>query len=515
MKKSKDFASEDFIHSSEQFLKELGDVDSISEEFTDQADERISSGIRQRFISSEDEALDIEIDGYVEIYTSEDEMKAEASFYPASEGKKPIDLYDVENPLRSKGIVHGIDWDVIKKVIFECNTEQVPITDMLIANGTKPINEVPEHLIVEETLLSQKKSLDLESIRVDFRQKSPFVLVKKGDGLARLVPQQEGVQGATIFGKVLPYISEKISKIEPGKNTELEEDRIVASRDGRFEYNNRVFWVNEVLTLERDIDYRTGNIDFPGDVIINGQIKDGFTVKSGGSVYCNTTMDASEVISAKDLVVRLGVIGRKTGRVRVGGMMRAKFIENCYVEATDSVIVDVGILNSAVHAGNKVELKEKGVVVGGTIYAQNGIVATQLGTEMGPKTEIYCGTNYSVEQKLKWIRDKNVEIAFKLKQVERKLTGGSEGREKILELQQKLKVALHKLNEAAGSLIFQLDKNEKAEIMVRDQVFPGVYIEICHVSYIVSHSMRNVSFKLDKAKGKIIPEPLSLKDRII
>ncbi|GAG92484.1 unnamed protein product, partial [marine sediment metagenome] len=116
MKKSKDFASEDFIHSSEQFLKELGDVDSISEEFTDQADERISSGIRQRFISSEDEALDIEIDGYVEIYTSEDEMKAEASFYPSSEGKKPIDLYDVENPLRSKGIVHGIDWDVIKKV---------------------------------------------------------------------------------------------------------------------------------------------------------------------------------------------------------------------------------------------------------------------------------------------------------------------------------------------------------------------------------------------------------------
>lgn len=515
MKKSKDFASEDFIHSSEQFLKELGDVDSISEESTDQVDERISSEIRQRFISSEDSALDIEIDGYVEITTSEDEMKSMANFYPPSKDRKPIDIYDVENALQKKGVEHGIDWDVIEKAIFECNNEQVPITDMLIANGTKPINEVPEHLIVEETLLSQQKSLDLESIRVDFRQRSPFVLVKKGEVLARLVPQQGGVQGSTILGKALPYASVKISKIEPGKNTELEENRIVAGCDGRFEYINRTFWVNEVLTLERDIDYRTGNIDFPGDVIINGQIKDRFTVRSGGSVYCNATMDASDVISAKDLIVRLGVIGRKTGRVRVGGMLRAKFIENCYVEATDSIIVDVGILNSAVHAGNKVELKEKGIVVGGTIYAQNGIVATQLGTEMGPKTEIYCGTNYSVEQKLKWIRDKNVEIAFKLKQVERKLTGGSKNREKFFELQKRLKVALHKLNEAAGSLIFQLDKNEKAEIVVRDQVFPGVYIEICHVPYIVSHSMRNVSFKLDKARGKIISEPLSLKDRII
>ena len=515
MKKLKDFDIEDLIHSSEQFLEELGDVDSITEEFTDQANERISNGVRQRFISSEDEALAIEIDGYVEITITEDEMKAEANFYPPSEHRKPIDIYDVEKALQSKGIIYGIDWDVIRKAIFECNTQQVPIIDVSIAKGTKPINEVPEHLIIEEKLLSQKEGLDLESIRVDFKQKSPFVLVKRGDVLAHFFPKQEGVQGSTILGRALPYTNIKISKIEPGKNTEMAEDYIVASCDGRFEYNNRAFWVNEVLTLERDIDYKTGNIDFPGDVIINGQIKDGFTVRSGGSVYCNTTMDASEVISTKDLVVRLGLIGRKTGRVKVGGTLRAKFIENCYVEAADSIIVDVGILNSAVHAGNKVELKEKGIVVGGTIYAQNGIVATQLGTEMGPKTEIYCGTNFLVEQKLQWIRDKNVEIAFKLKQVERKLAGGSKGREKILELQQKLKAVLHKLNEAAGSLIFQLDKNEGAEVVVRDQVFPGVYIEICHVSYIVSHSMKNVSFKLDKAKGKIIPEPLSLKGRII
>ena len=116
---------------------------------------------------------------------------------------------------------------------------------------------------------------------------------------------------------------------------------------------------------------------------------------------------------------------------------------------------------------------------------------------------------------VQWIRDKNVEIAFKLKQVERKLASSQEGKEKILELRDRLKAALHKLNEAAGSLIFQLDRNEEAEIVVRDRVFPGVYIEICHVSYIVSHSMSNISFRLDKAKGKIVPEPLSLKGRIV
>ena len=511
MKRSKDFATEDLIQFSEQILEDVSAIETIADTSPDQAEETISSAIRERFIASIEES--VETDGYLELTISEDEMRVEASFYPPSEGRKPIDLYEVEHLLQSKGIVYGIDWDAIKQAIHSCNTDWAPITDVLIASGATPVNEVSEHLEIEEKLLQTAKNIDLDSIRVDFKQRSPFVLVKKGEVLAHRFQRREGIQGSTVLGKVIPYSEEKVVTIEPGKHSEWEEDCVVAGCDGRFEYNNRSFWVNEVLQIESDIDYRTGNIDFPGDVLISGQIKDGFSVKSGGSVFCNTTMDASEVISEKDLIVRMGLIGRKKGAVKVGGSIRAKFIENCYVEAKDSITVDVCILNSAVHSGNKVELKEKGLIIGGTIHAQNGVVATQLGTEMGPKTEIYCGTNYSVEQKLQWIRDKSVQLAFKLKQVERKLQNDPLEKKKLADIQQKLRRALHTLNEASSSLLFKLDRNEKAEIVVRDRVFPGVYIEICHVSYIVSHSMRNVSFNLDKKMGKIVTEPLSLRTR--
>jgi len=73
----------------------------------------------------------------------------------------------------------------------------------------------------------------------------------------------------------------------------------------------------------------------------------------------------------------------------------------------------------------------------------------------------------------------------------------------------KIKGAIHKLNEAIHSLIFQLDKNETAEVVVKGFIFPGAYIEICHLSYIVSRQMERVRFKLDKAKGKIIAESLA------
>ncbi len=515
MKRSKDYALEELIQKSEEALKELEDIKEITEEVSDKFTERITSVVREKFIESEEEPIDFQIDGYAKITISEDEMKVMADFYPPSEGRKPIDLYEVEHLLQSKRVVLGIDWEAVKNAILKCNTEKAAVHNVLIANGAKPENEVPEYLVIEDGLLEKSQAIDLDSLRVDFKMTSPFIFVKEGEVLARLQPKQVGRQGSTVFGKAIPYRTEKIAKIEPGENTRWEGARVVAACDGRFENSRDSLWVNEVLQIETDIDYRTGHIFFPGDVIIKGQIKDGFKVNAGGSVFCNHTMDASEVSSGKDLTVKLGLIGRKKGKVKVGGELKAKFIENCYVEAKDSILVDVGILNSSIHTSNKVELGKKGVIVGGTIYAQNGVTATQIGTAMGPKTEIYCGTDYAVEQKLEWIRDKNVELAFRLKQVERKLKEKETGWERLLDVQEKIKQAIHKLNEAAYSLLFKLDRNEEAEVIVRGQVFPGVYIEICHTSYIVSHGMSNICFQLDKAKGRIIPEPLSLKERAV
>ena len=143
------------------------------------------------------------------------------------------------------------------------------------------------------------------------------------------------------------------------------------------------------------------------------------------------------------------------------------------------------------------------------------MTATQIGSALGPRTEIYCGIDYSVEQKLEWIRDKNIELALKLKQVERKLKAASEGKEKLIEVQEKLKQAIHRMNEAANSLIFQLDKNEDADVIVKGSIFPGAYIEICHLSHIVSREMKQVRLRLDKKKGRVVAEPLGSLEKAV
>ena len=515
MRKAVDYSLEDFITKSEILLEDVGDVEDLVGEIPSDTTEKINSEIRKKSIESIEEYVDLQIDGYAEVAISEDEMKATADFYPPTGEMNPIELDDIVELIKSKGIISGVDWDSIKEAIFKCNTERIQVTDVVMARGVKPVDEVPSHLVIENHLIEENSRPGYERGRVDFKEISPFVLVKEGQTLARNTTQGQGQRGSTIRGKAIPYKIVKITQIEAGENTRAEGDCIVADCNGRFEYSKSSFWVNEVLEISSDVDYKTGHINFPGDVIIKGEIKDGFKVHSGGTVYCARTMDASEVISQKDLLVKQGIIGRNKGRVKVEGIVEAKFIENCYLEAKNSIFVENGILNSAIHTLKRLELGKKGIIIGGKIYAQDGVKATQIGSTLGPRTEIYCGIDYSVKQKLEWIRDKNIELALKLKQVERKLKAASEEKEKLIEVQDKLKQAIHRMNEAAKSLIFQLGKNEEADVIVKGSIFPGAYIEICHLSHIVSREIKQVRFKLDKNKGKVVAEPLGSLEKVV
>jgi uncharacterized protein (DUF342 family) len=506
MKKPADYTAQDLVSSSEILLEDVKGAEQIMVEPPTEAMElKVRSEILKRFMVEEE---DYARDGYVAIMVCADEMEARADFIaPAGDGRL-LEPDDVSRMLEAKEVSVGIDWEVIKEALFRCNTERIDLLDVPVARGVEPLDELPEQLVIEQQLLQTAKREQVDSHRVDFRDTSFFVIVHKDELLARLVPERSGREGYTVLGRALPYKTGKVPRLTPGKNTRVEDDRVVAECDGRFLHTPKSFWVNEVLDIAGDVDYRTGHIDFPGDVYVRGEIKAGFRVHAGGSVYCTKTMDASEVLCAQDLVIGWGLIGRKAGKVKVEGELRAKFVENCYVEAKGSVMVEVGILNSTVFSGDQIETGRKGVIAGGSVTAQNGVHATQLGTRMGPRTELYCGTDFVTEQKLEWIRNKNMELAFKLKQVQNRLQKSPENQEKLLDVQRRIKEAIHKLNEAAQSLLFQLDRNEEAEIVVSGYVYPGVYVEICHVSFVVGRMLKAVKFRLDKEKGKVLADPL-------
>lgn len=85
----------------------------------------------------------------------------------------------------------------------------------------------------------------------------------------------------------------------------------------------------------------------------------------------------------------------------------------------------------------------------GIVRAQNGVSAEQIGARRGPRTEIYCGIDFKVEQQLVWIRDRNIALAMRLREIEAKMKADARNRELLSPLHARIKAAIHALNENA------------------------------------------------------------------
>jgi hypothetical protein len=242
--------------------------------------------------------------------------------------------------------------------------------------------------------------------------------------------------------------------------------------------------------------------------MVEGQVKQGFNVRTGGSLHTNRVIAATEVICGADLITPHGILGRGIGVVKVAGEIHAGFIEHCYIEAKKSIHVRIGCLNCVVNTQDQLIASGKGVIVGGTIVAANGVIAGQVGTASGSRTEIRCGIDFAVNRKLEWLRDSGISLAGKLKEIERKIAAKNPPDERLVQLRQRVRAAIRTLAESARSLASQLDRNENAEVVVSGTVHPGTYIEICRVPFVVERPLNRVHFALVKESGRVAVRPI-------
>lgn len=508
MAKKKANREEAVIQNSDQLLSNLDYLEGIEEGLSDTDEERVQREIRQQRMASLERSLGLDIDAFCEVRIDEDEMAAHADLYPASETGKPLHPYFVHSVLNQRGVAVGVDDEALKEAILRCNTDRQAQYDVLVARGTKPTPEVPEHLKLTVSAEPDAVTED-ESGRIDHRERSPFRFVEEGQLLAEHVPARPGQFGTTVTGKQLPYSKASVPVLKPGKNTTSADGGVVAAISGRFGISQNTLYVEQVLEVKGDVDYGTGNIDFPGDVIVHGVVRDDFTIKCGGSLLCMQALDASDIYSQGNVSVRGGIIGKAESAVKAGGTVAAKFVQNCYIDAGADVRVNTEIRNSIVNANGAINLgssSRHGTILGSKLHAQKGVSVGQLGSPSGAACEVVCGVDFQVLQKIEWIREKNTELALQLRKVREHISKSQTPQQDLLDREQRLMDAVNKLSEASRSLLLKLDKSEDATVRVSGTVYPGTYIEICHVSHIVSSSRSNVVFRLDKEKGRISVE---------
>jgi len=157
---------------------------------------------------------------------------------------------------------------------------------------------------------TEEKSVDFFASRVK--------LVNEGAVLARKIPGKPGVPGKDVLGKVFPAAAVKDFQFRLKKNVTLSADGLevrAACAGQPLRLDDKTYMVENVYVLHKDVDLATGSIEFPGDVLIQGNVQDGLRIFAGGRLEIKGSVSHAEIKAEKGAKIHHNLLG---GKIIVG-----------------------------------------------------------------------------------------------------------------------------------------------------------------------------------------------------
>ncbi len=229
-----------------------------------------------------------------------------------------------------------------------------------------------------------------EGGRIDFKDRGKIPMVKQGEPIAELIAPVFGEPGCNIFGKEIAIPKVHYAKLTYSKGVKLSADKTHAEAtvDGTPAVTKTgVLYVFSVHQIEGDIGYKSGHVDFDGDIQVEGSISNGFKVKGGRLTAREISM--AEIEIRGDILIQGGIIGAK---VKCGGNLRAHFIHNAELEVSGDVVVDKEVIGSTIHSGGGF-FGDRVTLLNSTLSTCGSIAVKEVGAEGGAAPNmIYLST---------------------------------------------------------------------------------------------------------------------------
>ncbi|MDR3264912.1 MAG: FapA family protein [Synergistaceae bacterium] len=297
---------------------------------------------------------------------------------------------EIMDALTVKSVTFGIEKDVLEKLV----SLKICDESVVVARGREPRNGEAARieLIVDP---DRAPEVDENAQKVDYRSRSVFVNVVKGQQVAVKHPPTEGEDGMSVLGTVIRAAAGKDMAFPAGSGLEVSEDglSLSASIDGRLSRKDGKLVVLPELEVKGDVDFGVGNINFTGSVIVRGSVREGFQIVAGGNIEIREMVEGSHIESVGDIVIKGGVRGMGKAQILAGGNVTADFVDQTSIRSQGDIKIKNAILHSDVSAQNSVTVMggQKSQIAGGKVQAGVEVVCQTLGSEMGTKTEIIVG----------------------------------------------------------------------------------------------------------------------------
>ena len=445
---------------------------------------------------------------------STNKMQAYVTIAPPAFDEQPYTLDEIKYALLDAKVIYGIDETVIKNMLLAGNYSN----PVCVANGKPFIEGKDAYYEYLFDMNTDSRPEELEDGSVDYWSVNLINIVSKGDVVVKYHGAEQGVDGIDVCGKTI--IAKRKKELTPLKGRGFirdDETGIYTSEvNGKIDFFKDRIIISPIYEIKGDADLKTGNINFPGDVVVHGNVISGVTIKAEESVTVDGVVEHANIIAGKDVVIRTGVKGLGRTNIKAKGSITAKYIEFANIDAGMNVEAD-SIVDCNVSAGDMIILNGKhGRIIGGNVSAISGIETKELGNSSEANTMVQVGVKIEIIQRLEALRkkmtitQKNIEkIAKGIEEFDRLIATNSALKKDDPRRMQLLKVKIRDTALLAAdkaefdNLNSVIAKGSGASVYVLDKVFPGVEVAIGQYRVRVKEYQQSVEFVRESDRVKM------------
>jgi len=300
---------------------------------------------------------------------------------------------DVVDACKKENIKVEIDEAAVRNQLLEVNPQEITI-----AKGIRPHDGKDGSIEYKFDMTAKPQFVaDAKSDSVDYKNSMQVTLVHAGDILAVIVPPGPGEPGEDVNGNPIEAKPGSKARYFVGEGLEEKDGNILVTASGTPNVQDDVLMVRRSYVLQGDVGLSSGNINFPGTVVIHGNVTDGFEVTSDENVVINGLITGAKVRAKGYVKCSGGIQGKDKTEVTAGTFVAATFINAAVVIAEGDVLITKDILHSNVNCLG--ELRTGGSIIGGITTAFKGIeCGGDIGSETGVKTVVNIRTHYRQEK---------------------------------------------------------------------------------------------------------------------
>jgi len=387
---------------------------------------------------------------------------------------------------------------------------EAPREPFVVSKGRPPV-EGRDEAFVWDPRFEEEATCRQGDVRVNHYSASSIVTVEKDAVLGTITPLTQPKSGVNVRGETLKA-GNTPQELEIDKTIRREQDTLIADVAGRVVQSGNKLKIDEVLIISGDVDFSTGNVDSTIAVQINGNIPDRFETKSAKSITVGGAIEAAYVEAKENVIVQGGIVGRNTGKVFANEMIIAKFCDEANMTAGGDIKISKQVMNCRVRTGGKLAA-DGAAIVGGHVWANEGITTGTLGSEACTPTRLFIGICPDMLEEA-MLRNRHLQAARaavektkeKLKpfldKIKRLTPAQRNAATALLRKVKEATTKIHEEEQRSKQLLEDRKALDKPAVHVSGIIHPRVTISIGTRVLMIEHEMRGpVSIELRKVDG--------------